>query len=308
MARTARITTISMAGGTGSAAGERATSAVDTATAMIDRAAVDNPDLIVLPETFTGLGCGTEMWFETAETVPGPTSERMADRAREHACYIICPILRREGDRVTNSAILLGREGEVVGIYDKMHPTIGEIEQGVIPGSVAMGFDTDFGRLGIAICFDLNFRDVSDGLAERDVQLVCFPSMYRGGIRARLWAFEYGWFLASATPGEGSVIVDPLGSLLETSSTYQPIISRRVNLDYVQMHVDYNVGKWDRAKEKYGEAVELDVLSPEAQAVLYAHGEGLSAQQVADEFGMESTRDYFVRANGVRAAALAERT
>ena len=64
MARYARITTISMSGGAGATAGDRARTATDRAIESIDRAAADNPDLIVLPETFTGLGCGSEMWYK----------------------------------------------------------------------------------------------------------------------------------------------------------------------------------------------------------------------------------------------------
>ena len=307
MARTARITTISMAGGSGSTPAERARTAVDRAVEMIDRAAMDKPDLVVLPETFTALGCPSETWSETAETVPGPTSDRLAAEAEEHQCYIICPIVRRDGRCTFNSAVLLDRRGNVAGVYDKMHPTIGELEQGIVPGTEPVAFETDFGRIGMAICFDLNFRDVAEHLAADEVELVCFPSMYRGGLRTRLWAFEYGWFLASATPGEGSVILDPLGSVLEMSSAYEPIISHRINLDFVQLHIDENHRHWDGIKAKYGEAVELDVRSPEALSVLYAHDAAISARQIVDEFGLETTRDYFARSNRVRQAAIEEK-
>jgi predicted amidohydrolase len=304
MARYARITTISMGGGSGSTVEERIQSAVRRAELMIDRAAADHPDLIVLPETFTGLGCGSEMWFQTAEPLTGTAVTRLASKAREHGCYLICPIVRRDGERTHNSAILLDRCGEVVGIYNKIHPTISEIEVGITPGTEATVFETDFGRVGCAICYDLNFRDVIEGLSENGAELVCFPSMYRGGLQARIWAFDFGVFFASATPGEGSVIIDPLGTEVEKSDAYEPIISRRLNLDYAKLHIDTNHLQWDKMKAKYGESIELDILSPEAQFILYSHHPELTAQDFVREFSLEVCNDYFARSNRIRAAAL----
>ena len=56
--------------------------------------------------------------------------------------------------------MLLDRQGKLVGYYDKTFPTIGEIEEGILPGHGAVVFDTDFGRVGAMICFDFNFPEV----------------------------------------------------------------------------------------------------------------------------------------------------
>src|SRR2546429_164022 len=79
----------------------------------------------------------------------------------------------------------------------------------------------DFGRVGCAICFDLNFRDVAEGLVATGAEILFFPSMYRGGLQLRIWAHDFGRFILSATPGEGSALVDPLGRVLVESSRYQ---------------------------------------------------------------------------------------
>jgi len=305
MARYARVTTISMNPGGAGSREERIQRAVNMAVQMIDRAAPDQPDLIVLPETFTALGCSSEAWFESAEPVPGPTSTRLAEKARQYRCYIVCPIVRREGPLTYNSAVLLDRNGEVAGIYNKIHPTISEINVGITPGSDATVVRTDFGRVGFAICFDLNFRDVIEGLVANGAELVVFPSMYRGGLQTQIWAHDFGVWFASATPHEGSVIVDPLGTVVEKSDAYEPIISRRINLDYVRCHIDENCTKWEAIKRKYGESVELDILSPEAQFLLYSHHPEVSAWDIAREFSLEPTRAYYARANRYRAYGLA---
>lgn len=304
MARYTRVTTISMHAGGAGTREERIRRAVEMAARLIDKAAADRPDLIVLPETFTALGCGTEAWFDSAEPVPGPTSSRLAEKAREHRCYIVCPLVRREGSLTYNSAVLIDRNGEVAAIYNKIHPTISEIQVGITPGTEATVARTDFGRVGFAICFDLNFRDVIEGLAANGAELVVFPSMYRGGLQTQIWAHDFGVWFASATPGEGSVLVDPLGTVLEKSDAYEPIISRRINLDYVRCHIDENCAQWDAIKARYGESVELDILSPEAQFVLYSHHPEVTALDIAREFALESTRDYYARSNRYRAYGL----
>ena len=93
----------------------------------------------------------------------------------------------RAGGRVYNAAVLIDRKGKVAGVYRKMFPTPGEIEDGITPGTEAPVFETDFGRVGMAICWDLHFpREVCWPMAERGVQLICWPSMYAGGFQLRM--------------------------------------------------------------------------------------------------------------------------
>ena len=73
----------------------------------------------------------------------------------------------------------------------------------VTPGASAVVAQTDFGRVGFAICFDLNFRDVAEGNRTGGAELVLFPSMYAGGLQLSIWAHDFGFFIASATPRDG---------------------------------------------------------------------------------------------------------
>jgi predicted amidohydrolase len=303
MARNVRVTSISFAGvGSAPDAVERARA---QGVEWLERAALDGPDIVCLPETFTGLGRSGEEWLRSAEPVPGPTTEALGAVARRHRMHVICPILERRGDRVFNAAVLIGRDGQVLGAYYKIHPTIGEIELGVLPGTEHAVFELDFGRVGCAICFDLNFRDVSEGLIANGAEILFFPSMYRGGLQLRIWAHDFGRFVLSATPGEGSALVDPLGRVLVESSNYQRLFSRVINLDRALLHIDENNRQWDAIKRKYGAGIELDVATPEAVFALISHLPDVSADAVVREFGLERRDDYFARANRVRAAALA---
>lgn len=301
MARYVRVTSVSYGGAGGPEAVERARA---EGVEWLERAALDAPDVVCLPETFTGLGRSGEEWFGSAETVPGPTTEALGAVARRHRMYVICPILERRGDRVFNAAVLLGRDGAVLGAYHKVHPTISEIELGVTPGTECPVFELELGRIGCAICYDLNFRDVAEGLLRNGAEILFFPSMYRGGLQLRIWAHDFACFLLSATPGEGSALVDPLGRVQVESSKYQPLFSRVINLDRALLHIDANNRHWDAIKRKYGAGIELDVASPEAVFALISHLPDVTADDVVREFDLERRDDYLARANRVRAAAL----
>jgi predicted amidohydrolase len=100
---------------------------------LLEQASWDNPDLVCLPETFTGLGLGGERWFETAEPLDGETVTRLSDYANKHRCYVVCPMVLRDGNKTVNAAVLIDRNGKVVSYYAKMFPTINELQLGIVP-------------------------------------------------------------------------------------------------------------------------------------------------------------------------------
>jgi beta-ureidopropionase len=306
MARNVRVASISFGGGGGPLEG-RYVRARAAAVERLEQAALDRPDIVCLPETFTGLGCGEADWLASAEPVPGPTTDAAGAVARRHGMWVICPIVEQREDRWFNAAVLLDRNGAVSGIYHKIHPTIGEIRRGITPGTEPTVFETDFGTIGCAICYDLNFRDVIEGLSAGGAELIFFPSMYRGGLQLSLWAFDFGVHLVSATPGEGSAIVDPLGRVLAQSSAYQKILSRVLNLDRRVLHIDENERQWAAIKAKYGAGVEVDVASPEAVFALVSHLPAITVDDLIREFALETRTEYFDRSNRVREEGLRRR-
>jgi len=181
-----------------------------------------------------------------------------------------------------NSAILLDRTGKVVWHYDKMFPTIGEMESGVLPGRGAKVFDTDFGRIGAIICFDLNFGELLDAYKREGVELLCFLSAFRGGLRVPALAFRNQCFIASSVPGENGVIVDPLGRTLAESSQYGRIIFARIELDARVVHIDYNNRRIPDLKKTYGEFVRIETASPEAVYLITSLHPEVSVNRMID--------------------------
>ena len=98
-------------------------------------AAAVKPDIVCLPELFSLIGMAAKDWPKAAEPVPGPTTERIGTLARRFGMYVVCPLMERQGDRVLNAGVLLDRQGQVAGVYHKVHPTLGELEVRGTPGA-----------------------------------------------------------------------------------------------------------------------------------------------------------------------------
>ncbi len=276
------------------------------AARLVERAARQGADIVAFPEVYAQLGQaeGWERWMELAEDpASGPTIAALGECARERALYIVWPTLTREGDRVHNSAVLLDRRGRVAGVYHKMHPTISEIEQGITPGEQVGVYDVDFGRIGLCICFDLNFGDTMEGLGRAGAEAVFFCSMYRGGLQLRMWAFQLAAFMVSAITGELGMIVDRGGEVL-AESTSEVVVARRVNLDSRLLHLDYNSDKLDDILAAYGPGVSFRYYSREACWVIASEREGLSVDDLMAEFSLEGREAYFARAERIRQQAL----
>ena len=150
----------------------------------IDREGAAGADVILLTETWQGQG--------HLSALDDPAMTRMAALAKKHHTYIISPVDRKDGDTVYNSAVLFDRRGKVVGIYNKMCPVLddppgvgGEFKGRTDgrPGHDEMVFETDFGRIGMAICFDAQFPEVWQRLEENGAQLVLFSVPIRPAVR-----------------------------------------------------------------------------------------------------------------------------
>ncbi|MDD3927797.1 MAG: carbon-nitrogen hydrolase family protein, partial [bacterium] len=122
----------------------------------------DNPDLILMAELFANheKALTLEAVAEVAQTVPGPITEELFALAREFGTYIAFGLRRQDGEHFYNSLVLLDREGKPAWIYDKATPMAEEmLDGGISPGSRPCSFACDFGRVGAAICFDINYAE-----------------------------------------------------------------------------------------------------------------------------------------------------
>jgi predicted amidohydrolase len=273
------------------------------ATRLIERSARMGADLVAFPEIYPQLAIADP--YHHAEPAEGGTLDRAREAARTHKLYLVWPRVEYSHDRgVRNTSILIDRGGEVVGRFDKMFPTPGEIGKGAIPGTSAPCFDTDFGRVGMLICFDLNFREVREELAAGKPDVVVFSSMYRGGLQAQALAFELGSFVVTSISAELGQVIDRCGRVLK-ESTYETLTLASINTNSLAMHMDENWGKMDEMLAKYGPALTFDYHTREGHYVIEHAGER-DVAEIAREFGLITAEDYWARSRRARAEALAK--
>lgn len=259
----------------------------------------DNPDLIVLPENCDfPWGLKQEEKNEYVKVRGTQILDYFASVAKSTGSYFVFGMRRYDdhGD-LRNSGVLLDRQGNLVGMYDKNFPTIGEMESGIKPSTEVPVFETDFGRLAIAICYDLNFDELRERYVALKPNLIVFPSAYHGGFVQSNWAYTCRSYFVGSISGRGapSQIRNPLGEIVASSTNYFNYTVAEVNLDYAVAHLDYNRVRLRNMKKKYNETV--DIFDPgEVGAVLItSDNEQVSAKEMAKEFEVELLDDYFER-------------
>jgi predicted amidohydrolase len=168
MARTARVALLQLpAFGIGDAAASLAHT-----LRRIDEAARERPDIIALPEgTYPAYFLGSDALAAGIPT-PGEAAERIAAKAREHRLYIAAGMaLDAPGGGYTNGAALFGRDGSLVGRYDKSFLWHFDARW-FRAGNAYPTFDTDFGRIGMLVCADGRLPEIARCLAVDGAQLI----------------------------------------------------------------------------------------------------------------------------------------
>jgi len=256
----------------------------------------DNPDLIVLPEACDRpAGMNTELQFQYFKVRGDQLLEYFSTVAKKNECYIAFGAKHQvEDGSWRNSCILLDREGKINGIYNKNFPTIGEMKAGIKAGKEAPVFQCDFGRVGCAICFDLNFDELRLRYAEQKPDIIVFPSMYHGGLVQSTWAYSCrAYFVSSiAIASLRSQIRNPMGKVVATTTNYFHFTVGTINLDYCMAHLDFNWAKLRALKKKYGEKVTISDPSEVGSVLLTSEHENKSIHDMVEEFEITLLDEY----------------
>ncbi len=240
-------------------------------------------DIVCLPEEFSGT---------KAEPVPGPTTNVVAELAKQYHMYVICPIREQAGDREYNTAVLIDREGHVAGYYRKVFVFWGEKVHCSTEGVKV--FETDFGRISILTCFDLNYPELWQRADDLDADIVFWPSAYGGGTPLNAFAILYHYYIVPVGTGN---IMDMMGrpcAPVEKPMPKQFIAT--LDLDRSLAHQDFNQEKVQKMlKEHEGELkVERtprdEDLSP--WWLFKATKPGVHTRDILKEHKIETLREY----------------
>jgi predicted amidohydrolase len=251
----------------------------------LESAARDGAGIVVFPECALSGYCFTsrEEADPMAETVPGPSSEKLWEAAKSLDCTAVVGLLERDGDQVFNAAVVVTPR-EIAGTFRKIHlPHLG-IDRFMAPGDRPFPvFETLQGKIGINICFDCSFPEAGRVLKLKGVQLLAIPTNWPIGSDSwqhtpKVRATENHFHVAAANRiGEErgfrfsghSQIIDFMGNVLaEAGETEETILIAELDL----MGADCNrvvrvPGQWEfdriaaRRPEMYGPLVEKGLFS-----------------------------------------------
>ncbi|HET9318142.1 MAG TPA: carbon-nitrogen hydrolase family protein [Bryobacteraceae bacterium] len=220
---------------------------------LVDHAVPEKTDVILLPEGMTVAGTGKSD-ADVSEPVPGPTTEKLGELARRKHAYIIGGIYEREAPAVYNTAVLIDREGRLIGKYRKVYLPREEIEAGLTPGNDYPVFRTDFGKIGIMICWDVEYADPARALALKGAEMILLPIWDGDATLTKARAIENHVFLVSSTYGDNSLILDPNGETQAIAKEIGTVAIAKIDLN--RRYDDEWLGNM---RERFMKELRLDV-------------------------------------------------
>lgn len=152
---------------------------------LLEEAGKEKTDIVCLPEIFNVFGLSAQEAFRKV-SICDPILDRICEMSKKYHMYVIYPAFEKRGASFYISAFIINRKGKVIGKYDKTHPTrVEKINFNVVPGKRYQVFKTDFGKIGVMICYDCYFPEVARILTRplypkrrRDYILSCFAKAF----------------------------------------------------------------------------------------------------------------------------------
>ncbi len=225
---------------------------------MIEDSAVQGADIIILPEMFN---CPYDSSFfsKFSENYPGETANFLSKLAGLHSVYIIGgSIPEREGNAIYNTSYSFDRKGCLIGRHRKIHLFDVDIEGGIsfkesetiTAGSDATVIETEFCKIGIAICYDMRFPELIRKMVLRGAKIIVVPAAFNmttgpahWHILARTRALDNQVYFIAASPARDekasyiayghSLVANPWGDIISEASAKKEVIFSEIDLGFV---------------------------------------------------------------------------
>lgn len=234
-----------------------------SAFALLEEATAAGVDLAALPEVWPCQGSAPEV-RAAAEPVPGPRTDRLSELARRHRIWVHggSVLERSDGERIFNTSVLIDREGEIVATYRKIHLFDAD-PPGAVPsresfvytaGDEVVSAETEFGRAGLSICYDVRFPELYRMLAVAGSVMLFVPAAFRYETGVDHWEVllraraieDQAFVIAAAQCGTwgpagrerrnygNSMVVDPWGRVIARAGDAVGVTLADLDLDEVQ--------------------------------------------------------------------------
>lgn len=204
---------------------------------LLDAAVGQGYDLLVTTECINYIRTGLHNRAKLARFYPGLDAQEvraLGDAARRAGSWLVAGLGFRENGQACNGALCFDRQGELRGLYRKIH-LAGDESSVFVPGQDFCVLDADFGRFGVCICWDMQYPETARILALRGAQLIVCPTWgWEADLYGRARAYENGVFAAAAmavpawgpieAPRTPSSVVTPDGVLAACGPADRPAL------------------------------------------------------------------------------------
>ena len=215
-------------------------------------------DFVMLPEIFT-CPYDNNCFPQFAESGEGETYRFLSNLARERKAYVIGGSIPELDDgKIYNTSYVFDRSGRLIGKHRKIHLFDIDVKGGqyfkesdvLSPGREITVFDTEFGRMGVCICFDIRFPDLFIKMREAGVKMVFVPAAFNMTTGPAHWetlfksrALDQQIYVLGCSPARDerasyvayghSILTDPWGSVVCKLGAEEGILSAQIDFGYV---------------------------------------------------------------------------
>ena len=248
------------------------------------------PDFVCLPEAFPFEYIEAKLTFPERVEVSDRVLEQFSAFAKQNNCYTICPVFTASDGRIYNSAVVFDRQGKRIGQYNKIHETTGYVQGGVSCGALFQPvIQTEFGPIGIQICYDINWEDGWKMLRDQGAKIIFWPSAFDGGEQLNMKALQNKCVVVSSTNKSNAKICDMDGGTVATTGIWDPnYFCGPVNLEKVFLPTYDYLEECRAIRRKYGKRVKVTIFHEEEWTVVESVSRDLLMKDIVMEFDLKS--------------------
>jgi len=203
----------------------------DRIKSLVDKVKACDPDLICFCEMLQGLD---------KEPIDGPFFQLLSESAIKCNSYVIGNFMEDTGDVMFNTSVLIDREGNLVGKYRKTHLPLSEVEMGISVGDTYPVFETDFARIGMLICWDTAFHNVTSMLHKNGAELVVNSTVGDFWQHETARARDHGiWFATAGSHRTNDAHIPP-SRIYDPSGTVVAAVGDSATDTFTYADIDFN--------------------------------------------------------------------
>ena len=231
---------------------------VRTVKAYLEKIKAENPDFVILPEMFC-CPYQTENFPIYAEKEGGPVWQQLSGYAKQYGIYLIggsMPEKDAEGN-VYNTSYIFDREGKQIGKHRKVHLFDIDVKGGqtfkesdtLTAGDSDTVFDTEFGKIGVMLCFDIRFPELSRMMVNDGAKVIFVPAAFNMTTGPAHWelsfrtrALDNQIYMVGCAPARDvsagyiswghSIVTDPWGRVIDMLDEKKGILLAELDMDY----------------------------------------------------------------------------